>query len=41
MIEYKFGITLKFNTLRHIVYSLPNVKVITGEPMDQNRVNAF
>ena len=40
VIEYKFGITLKLDTLRHIVYSLPNVKVITGEPMDQNRVNA-
>ena len=33
IIEYKYGITLKIDTLRHIIYTIDNIKVVTGVPM--------
>ena len=33
IVEYKYGITLKIDTLRHIIYTIDNIKVVTGVPM--------
>ena len=40
IIEYKYGITLKIDTLRLTIYTIDNILVVTGVPIEPERIMA-